>query len=252
MSRYVAVALFVGSLCLLAPRIGRTDEVKAAIAANFSPVMKELQKDFEQKTGHKLTASFGSSGAFYAQIRNGAPFDVFLSADAERPKKLEEEKLAVAGSRFTYATGKLVLWSPEENTVDTSATLLLKGQFKKLAIADPKTAPYGAAARETLQALKLWDRVSSQVVQGVDIGQTYQFIASGNAKIGFVAYSQILVQGKPRGSFWLVPAKLYSPIQQQAVLLVRGKDSSAAQAFLDFLKSKEAKDVMASFGYEVR
>lgn len=240
------------ALVLLAPAWAGADEVKIAVAANFSPVVKELQKKFEAKTGHKLVASFGSSGAFYTQIRNGAPFEVFLSADSDRPKKLEEEKLAVVGSRFTYAVGKLVLWSPKPGVVDSSGTVLSNGNFKKLAIADPQTAPYGAAARAALRQLKLWDALTPKLVQGVDIGQAYQFVASGNAELGLIAWSQVLVQGKPRGSYWLVPATRYPPIEQQAVLLVRGKDGKAARAFLDYLKSKEGRAAIESFGYDVK
>lgn len=249
------ISIMVTTLAVLAWLTGpgpvRADDVAVAVAANFSPVVKDLQEKFEKKTGHKLVASFGSSGAFYAQIQNGAPFEVLLSADSERPKKLEDEKLAVAGSRFTYAVGKLVLWSPKPDAVDQDGAVLKQGKFAKLAIADPKTAPYGAAAQETLKNLKLWDGLTSKTVQGVDIAQAYQFVASGNADLGFVAYSQILVKGEPQGSFWQVPATLYAPIEQQAVLLTKGKDSAAAKAFLDYLKSDEARAVILAFGYQV-
>ena len=234
------------------PSIADAAEVRIAVAANFIPAARELIKRFEALTSHTLVASYGSSGALYAQIRNGAPFEVFLSADIERPRKLEEEKLTVAGSRFTYAIGKLVLWSPKSSVVDKKGTVLKHGAFKKLALADPKTAPYGAAAREALQYMKLWDGLRSKLVQGVDVGQTYQFVSSGNAQLGFVAYSQILTGGKIEGSAWLVPQEYYHPIRQQAVMLSRGKNNGAARAFLDFLKSKEAVGVIQAHGYEVR
>lgn len=252
MNRIFFVWLSIVAMLVLVPAWARAGEVKVAVAANFSPVVKELKQKFEERTGHQLVASFGSSGAFYAQIGNGAPFDVFLSADSERPKKLEAEKLAVPGSRFTYATGKLVLWSPKTGVVDSSGAVLRQGGFKKLALADPKTAPYGAAARETLQSLKLLESLTPKFVQGVDIGQAFQFVSSGNAELGFVAYSQILVKGRAQGSYWLVPQKLYTPIGQQAVLLLKGQDNKAAQAFLDFLKGKEARAVIQAFGYEVK
>jgi molybdate transport system substrate-binding protein len=251
MKRLLFIRVLVAAALLLVPMPSWADDVAVAVAANFGPVVKDLQENFEKKTGHKLVVSFGSSGAFYAQIQNGAPFEVLLSADSERPKKLEEEKLAVAGSRFTYAIGKLVLWSPKPGVVDKEGAVLKQGKFAKLAIADPKTAPYGAAAKEALQSLQLWDGLTSKTVQGIDIAQTYQFVSSGNAELGFVAYSQILAKGEVQGSFWTVPAKLYSPIEQQAVLLSKGKDSKAAQAFLDYLKSEEAQAVIQSFGYEV-
>lgn len=251
MRRFTYLGVFVAVALLLATAGSRADDVTVAVAANFSPVIQELQERFEKKTGHKIVASFGSSGAFYAQIRNGAPFEVFLSADSERPKKLEEEKLAVAGSRFTYAIGKLVLWSPKPGVVDKEGAVLSQGKFKKLAIADPKIAPYGAAAKEALQSLKLWDGLTSKTVQGVDIAQAYQFVASDNAELGLVAYSQILVKGEAQGSFWTVPAESYTPIRQEAVLLTKGKDSKAAQAFLEYLKSEEAQAAIQSFGYEL-
>lgn len=235
---------------IVSASLGVADEVHVAVAANFTPVIKQLQGVFEKETGHTLVPSFGASGALSTQIENGAPFEVFLSADSDFPKKLEEKSLAVAGTRFTYAKGALVLWSATPGVVDDKGEVLKKGTFQKLAIADPKTAPYGAAAQQVLEKWGLWDGVAPKLVQGANIGQAYQFVASGNAELGFVAYSQILVDGKPQGSWWRVPKKLYSPIEQQAVLLSKGKDSAAAKAFLSFLKKKETVATILEFGYE--
>lgn len=228
------------------------DEVRIAVAANFAAPIKAMAAGFEKDTGHKLVIATGSTGAFYAQIRNGAPFEAFLSADDETPAKLEKEGLAVSGSRFTYATGKLVLWSAKPGFVDAQGEVLKNGHFNRLAIANPKTAPYGAAGLETLKKLGLYDSLRGKIVQGENITQAQQFVATGNAELGFVALSQVWRDGKvTSGSAWLVPAAYYTPIKQDAALLTPGKDKPAAQALLQYLKSNKAKSVIKSFGYEI-
>lgn len=228
------------------------DEVQVAVASNFTAPIDEIGKAFNKATGHQLKVSTGASGKFYAQIKNGAPFQVFLSADEEKPAQLEKDGLAVQGSRFTYAIGKLVLWSADPTVVDAKGQVLVKNQFNKLAIANPKTAPYGEAAMETLGTLKLKSLLEPKMVMGENISQTYQFVATGNAEIGFVALSQVTKHNKiTSGSAWVVPEKLYSPINQDAILLVNGKDSVAARQFLIFLKGAEATKVIQSYGYGV-
>lgn len=230
----------------------RADEVQVAVAANFTAPSKLIAADFEKETGHQAVLSFGATGKFYAQIKNGAPFEVLLSADDTTPAKLEEEGAAVPGSRFTYATGKLVLWSAKPGFVDDQGKVLEKGDFKRLAIANPKTAPYGAAAVETLTALKLLDALQPRFVQGENIAQTHQFVLSGNAELGFVALSQVMDGGKiGAGSAWLVPPGLHEPIHQDAVLLNAGKGKPAAEAWLDYLKGDKARAVIKSFGYDL-
>jgi molybdate transport system substrate-binding protein len=227
-------------------------EVSVAVAANFSAPIERIVALFQQESGHTLKVSFGSSGKFYSQIREGAPFDVFLSADEKNPKLLEQEGLAVANTRFVYALGKLVLWSAKPGFVDDKGAVLSKGDYSKIAYADPKLAPYGLAAQETLQKMDLWDKVQSKLVTGESIGQTYQFAASGNAELAFIALSQITRDGKvAEGSWWIVPANMYGPIRQSAVQLIAAKDKAAAQAFLTFLKSEKAKAVIRGFGYEL-
>jgi molybdate transport system substrate-binding protein len=224
-------------------------EARIAVAANFSEPAREIAARFE-KTGHRAVLSFGSSGQFYAQIANGAPYDVFLSADVERPLKAEAVGLAVGGSRYTYATGRLALWSRDGRRVDGRGAVLARGGFDKLAIADPKVAPYGLAAVETLRKLGLYDRLQPKLVQGTSIAQTYQFVDTGAAEVGFVALSQLA--GKKIGSHWIVPAAHHSPLDQQAVLLKVGAGNPAATAFLAYLKSPEAKAIIRRYGYEVR
>jgi molybdate transport system substrate-binding protein len=224
------------------------DEVQIAVASNFSAPMKTIAADFEQQTKHKLLLSFGATGKFYAQIKNGAPFDVLLAADDEIPKRLEQEGAAVAGSRFTYAIGRLALWSPKERYVDDK--VLQQGQFQHIAIASPKLAPYGAAAIETLKNLALLTKVEPKFVQGENISQAFQFVSSGNAELGFVALSQVYLNGTIKtGSAWIIPEKYYSPLRQDAVLLTTAKDKLAAQAFMAYLKTPKAKAVMTAYGY---
>jgi molybdate transport system substrate-binding protein len=221
-------------------------EINVAVAANFTEAAKEIAAAFERKTGNKVLLSFGSSGQFYTQITQDAPFQVFLSADQERPDKAVAEGLAVPDSRFTYAVGKLVLWSRDPKVV-TGPDTLKQGAFSKIAIANPTAAPYGAAAIETMKALNVYDTLQPKIVQGNNIAQTFQFIDTGNAELGFVALSQVV--DRSEGSRWLVSANLYAPIKQDAVLLKKGAGNEAAKAFLAFLKGPEAAAVEAKFGY---
>ena len=238
-----AVSLLVGGSALAA-------ETKVAVAANFTEPAKEIAAKFEAKTGDKVVLSFGSSGQFYTQIANGAPYEIFLSADSERPTKAEAEGLAVAGTRFTYATGRLVLWSKTPGLIDAKGAVLAKGGFEKLAIADPKAAPYGLAAVETLTKLKLYDTLKPKIVTGSSITQAFQYVQTGAAELGFVALSQVInAQG---GSRWVVPTADHTAIDQQAVLLKTGADSATAKAFLRYLKSKDAKAIIKRYGYEVK
>lgn len=227
-------------------------EVRVAVAANFTAPMERIAARFEQETGYKLAIAYGASGKFYAQISNGAPFEVFLSADDKTPARLEKEGLAVSGSRFTYAMGKLVLWSPKEGVVDSQGAVLKQGRFNHLALANPKLAPYGAAAEEVMQKLGVLDALKSKLVQGENITQAYQFVASGNAELGFVALSQVKKEGvEIKGSHWLVPDILYTPIRQDAVLLAKGKDNAAALKFLKYLRGKPAAAIISGYGYEL-
>jgi molybdate transport system substrate-binding protein len=232
------------------PLAGHAAEVQIAVASNFAAPMQVIAERFERDTGHQALLAFGSTGKLYAQIRNGAPFEVLLAADEEIPSKLEGQRLGIAGSRFTYAIGTLVLWSGKESYVDDQATVLTQQPFRHLAIANPKTAPYGAAAIATLAKLGLADSVRGKLVQGENIAQTYQFVASGNAELGFVALSQLLEDGEIRqGSAWIVPAAYHPPIRQDALLLTKGRGNPAAQSLLDYLQSATAIGVIQAYGY---
>lgn len=237
----------------LAAGSASADEVQVAVAANFTAPMQKIAADFEKDTGHKALLSFGATGSFYVQIRNGAPFDILLAADAETPSRLEKEGLGVPGSRFTYAIGKLVLWSAKPGFVDGKGDVLNKGDFRHVAIANPKLAPYGAAAMEALTRLGLLTALQPKFVQGESIAQTYQFIVTGNAELGFVALSQVLnKEGKlASGSAWVVPASLYMPIRQDAVILAHGKDKAAAAALMKYLRGDKARAVIKSYGYDL-
>jgi molybdate transport system substrate-binding protein len=237
-------ALFLASI--VSRDVG-ADEARLAVATNFSETMAALVVLFEQSSEHTVLVSTGSTGSHYAQIRNGAPFDAFFSADAERPRMLEQEGLAVADSRFLYAVGRLALWSPRAGFVDGDGRVLEGGAFRFLAIANPDVAPYGAAAREVLMARSVWSRLQPKLVQGQDIGQAYSFVHTGNAELGFVAFAQLKKpDGEISGSYWLVPESLHRPIAQEAVLL---KDVPAARDFVAFVKTEVARDLIRSYGY---
>ncbi|MXZ39301.1 MAG: molybdate ABC transporter substrate-binding protein [Holophagales bacterium] len=238
--------LRLASVLLLAASGASAGEVTVAVAANAAEAVEALAADFEQRTGHRVTVTVGSTGKLYAQILHGAPFDVFLAADQERPRLLVEQGLAVEGSRLTYAVGRLVLWSPDAE-VDAAHTLRA-GSFRRLAIANPDLAPYGAAARDVLSELGLWESLRSKIVVGENVGQSFTMAASGNAELGFVALSSVLSQG---GSYWEVPPETYSPIRQDAVLLDRAGGNIAARAFHLFLGSATALATIESFGFIV-
>ena len=225
-------------------------EVQVAVAANFTAPMQKIAADFEKDTGHQARLAFGSTGKFYAQIRNGAPFEVFLSADDETPARLEREGLAVAGSRFTYSIGQLALWSARPGYVDDKGEVLRQGAFAHLALANPKLAPYGAAALETLNRLGLLTSLQARFVQGENIAQTFQFVSTGNAELGFVALSQVSEGGKLKaGSAWIVPPAMHAPIRQDAVVLLRGRDNPAALALMKYMKSDKARAIISAYGY---
>ena len=231
--------------------VSHAAEVTVAVAANFTAPMQKIAEAFAQDTGHKATLAFGATGKFYAQIRNGAPFQVLLAADNTTPVRLEKEGFAVPGTRFTYATGRLVLWSAQPGMVDGKGDVLRSSQDGRMALADPKIAPYGAAAIEALTRLGLLQRLQPRFVQGESIAQAYQFVATGNAPLGFVALSQVMVDGRmPKGSAWVVPASLHAPILQDAVLLAPGKDSPAALALTRYLRGEKARAIILSHGYE--
>lgn len=239
-------------LSLMLCSVAFAGEVRVAVATNFVTPLKTLTTDFEKETGHKLVMTSGATGKFYAQIKSGAPFDVFLSADEATPARLEKEGDAIAGSRFTYAIGKLVLWSTQNQRVDAQGEVLKTGHFQHIALAAPHLAPYGAAAVQTLTRLGLLNALTPRFVQGESIGQTYSFVATGNAELGFVALSQVFANGKiSNGSGWIVPAALYNPLRQDAVLLTHGRANPAAQALLRFLKTEKSRTVIRSFGYEI-
>ncbi len=225
-------------------------EVTVAVAANFTAPMQKIAKAFEQDTGHKAQLAFGSTGKFYAQIKNAAPFAVLLAADDETPARLEKEGLTIVGTRFTYAIGRLALWSKHANVVDDKGEVLRSNRFEKLAIADPKLAPYGAAAMAVIQRLGVQSNVLPKLVQGESIGQTYQFVSTENAQLGFVALSQISLDGRiTQGSAWVVPQNLHTPLKQDALLLKAGKDNAAAHALLKYLQGDIAKVIIQSYGY---
>ena len=225
-------------------------QTPVAVAANFTEPGKQIATAFKAQTGHTAVLTFGSSGEFYAQIAHGAPYEVFLSADADRPKRAEQEGLGVAGSRVTYAVGRLALYSKTSGVAVNAGAVLASGNFDKLAIADPAAAPYGAAAVQTMKKLGVYDRVRGKIVTGTSISQTYQFVQTGAAELGFVAWSQVITQAG--GSRWLVPSRDHDPIEQQAILLQAGARSPAAKAFLAFLKSPAAVAIIRKYGYEAR
>ncbi len=228
-------------------------EVSVAVASNFAGPMERLVPLFQKESGHTVKVSTGASGKLYTQIRGGAAFDAFLSADEEMPRQLMQDGFAVGGSRFVYATGKLVLWSAQPDLVDEKAAVLNRGNFKMLAIANPRFSPYGVAAKETLTKLTMWNSIQEKLTKGENVTQTYQLVATEKADLAFIALSQVMRDGKvvEGGSWWLVPPEMHQPIRQSAVLLSHAKDPAAAKAFLAFLKSEKARAVMRGFGYEV-
>jgi molybdate transport system substrate-binding protein len=225
-------------------------DTQVAVAANFTEPAREIAAAFAKATGHNAILSFGSSGAFYTQMSHGAPFEVFLSADADRPKRAEQDGLGVPGSRFTYAIGRLILYSSKPGVIDGAGAILKRGGFEKVAIADPTAAPYGVAAVQVLKKLGVYEALAPKIVQGSSITQAYQFVATGAAQIGFVAQSQVIAE--PGGSRWLVPANLHAPIDQQAILLWTGQKNPAALAFVKFLKTPQAIAIIKRYGYETR
>ncbi len=254
-SRFSRLIALTGAVVLVTlSATARADTVNIAVAANFTAPAKVLAAVFEKTTGHTAKLSFGPTGGFYTQIKNGAPFDILLAADDERPARLEKEGDAVPGSRFTYAIGKLVLWSAKPGLVDAQGAVLKSGQFNKLAIANPKLAPYGAAAVETMNKLGLYSALQPRLVEGSSIGQAYQFVASGNADLGFVALAQIQEAGVIKGgSAWVVPTDLHTPIVQDAVILKRAAGNPAAKAWMQLLRSPKVKEqLVRGYGYDVK
>ncbi|WP_027592678.1 molybdate ABC transporter substrate-binding protein [Pseudomonas sp. LAIL14HWK12:I7] len=246
---HLAATALASLICL---NTAWADEVQVAVAANFTAPIQAIAKDFEKDTGHTLVAAYGATGQFYAQIKNGAPFEVFLAADDSTPAKLEQEKEIVPGSRFTYAIGTLALWSAKEGYVDAKGDVLKQNTYKHLSIANPKAAPYGLAATQVLDKLKLTEATKGKIVEGQNITQAFQFVSTGNAELGFVALSQIYKDGKvTSGSAWIVPSNLHDPIRQDAVILNKGKDSAAAKALVEYLKGPKAAEVIKSYGYEL-
>jgi molybdate transport system substrate-binding protein len=240
-------------LCGLMSSPVRAAEVSVAVASNFAAPMERLVPLFQKESGHTVKVSTGASGKLYAQIRSGAAFDAFLSADEEMPKQLMQDGLAVSGSRFVYATGRLVLWSAQPGLVDEKGAVLNKGNFNMLAIANPRFSPYGVAAKETLTKLTMWNSIQEKLDMRENVAQTYQLAAAEKDDLAFIALSQVMRDGKVtgRGSWWLVPPELHKPIRQSAVLLSHAKDQAATKEFLAFLKSEKARAVMRGFGYEV-
>ncbi len=219
------------------------------MASNFATAMKALTVEFEKTTAHHVVLSFGSTGKHYAQIKNGAPFDVFLAADAARPALLEELGIALIGSRTTYARGKLVLWTSKPDINDIKETLLNSQDIRHLALANPKLSPYGLGAKQVMVKLDIWPKLQTKLVRGENIAQTFQFVHSGNAELGFVAYSQAVNPKRSvQGSFWMPPQSLYSPIDQQAVLL---NDKQASKDFLRFLEGSLARQIIQNYGYDL-
>ncbi len=244
--RCIAAALLILACSPAAP----AGEVLVAVAANFAGPIARIGEAFTAGTGHVLKASTASTGKFYTQIAGGAPFEVLLAADDETPQRLLAEGHAVAGTRFTYAIGKLVLWSARPGLVDEQGAVLASSRFRHLAVGNPKTAPYGAAAHQVLKARGLAEALAPRLVTGESIAQAYQFVATGNAEIGFVALSQVTLPGRnTTGSMWRVPQDLYAEIRQDAVLLKPGAGNPAALALLEFLKGNTARQIIRDHGY---
>lgn len=243
-------AAAVALLCVAVTAVpAKAGETLVAVAANFTATANEIAEAFAEATGHTVKYSFGATGQLYTQITQGAPFEAFLAADAVRPELAEIEGYAVPGSRFTYSVGKLVLWSADPAAVDAKGDALRSDIFNRLAIANPETAPYGAVAVEVLKALGVYEAVQPKIVQGSSIAQAHQFVATGNAQLGFVALAQIVADEE--GSRWVVPNDLYAPIVQDAVLLKKGAANEAASAYLNFLRGPKAVAIIQRYGYGV-
>lgn len=244
---FIRIALLY-VMCLL-PALAAAGEVRVAVAANFVTTLRDIASEFTAATGHKVVIASASTGKHYAQIRNGAAFDVFLAADVERPRRLESEGHGVAGGRFDYAIGRLVLWVPDTGHIADPRVLLAAADMKRLAIANPRLAPYGVAAREVLEAWGLWERLQSRLVRGENIAQAFQFVATGNAPAGLVALSQVVVfKGVSADSYRLIDSELHAPIRQQGLLLRR---TPAAEAFVDYLRGEAAGARIEAAGYEL-
>ena len=244
------LALLTWPLAAL-PNLSHAAEVNVAVAANFAAPMQKIAAAFAQDTGHQAVLSVGATGKFYAQIKNGAPFHILLAADQETPARLEQEGLALPGSRFTFATGRLVLWSRDAGLVDDKGEVLRRGSFARLAMADPKLAPYGAAAMDVLDKLGLRQRLQPKIIQGENIATAYQWVRSGNAALGFVALSQVVVDGRlQEGSAWVIPSHLHAPLHQDAVALANSQSNPAAAALLVYLRGDKARAIIQSYGYE--
>lgn len=250
--QWFKTTLAVSVLSLTGISMAWAGEVQVAVAANFTKPMEKIAEDFFKATDHKAVLSFGATGKFVEQIKQGAPFEVLLAADQKNPIKLENEQLAVPGSRYTYAIGKLVLWSAKPDLVDDKGDVLKTGGFEHIAIADPKTAPYGKAAMKVMEKLGMLDALKPKMVQGESIAQAKEFVSSGNAELGFVALSQVIKDGKiAEGSGWMVPQDLYAPLYQDAILLKTGENNAAAKALMDYLKTEPAQAVIKAYGYEL-
>ena len=242
----------LGVIWALTADAALSGEIQVAVAANFTGPMQIIAAEFEKDSGHKAQLVFGATGKFYAQIQNGAPFEILLAADEQTPLKLVREGAAVSGSQFTYAIGKLVLWSTKPGLVDDKGAVLSKPNLLHVAYSHPKLAPYGAAAVEAMTALGVFETLQPKLVQAENIAQAYQFVLSGNAEVGFVALSQVFRDGKiAQGSAWVLPQRLYSPIRQVAVILDKGKDNAAAKDLMTYLRSDKAKATIRAYGYDL-
>jgi molybdate transport system substrate-binding protein len=250
MTTQTIVSALLASLLLVVPTV-RADEITVAVAANFTAPFNRIAAEFEKDTGHKLLSSYGSTGKFYAQIKNGAPFELLLAADDETPARLIRENAADQATQYSYAIGKLVMWSPKPGVVDAAGEVLKRGGFERIALTNPKLAPYGAAAVETMKAMGVFDSLSPKFVTAETVIQAHQFISSGNSPLGFVALSQVQKDGQIDGSAWVVPANLYTPIRQDAVLLTPGKGKPGAAALLTYLQSPKVQALIKSYGYEL-
>jgi molybdate transport system substrate-binding protein len=243
---------FVIAAALLAAGALHAGQARVAVAANMASPMKRIAADFQLASGHELVVALGSTGRFYAQMHGGAPYEVLIAADEETPARLEREGLAVPGSRYTYAVGRLVLWSADPQAVDPQGAVLKQPPRGRLAIADGRLAPYGAAALQTLTNLGVLPAWQPNLVQGESIGQAFQFVATGNAQYGFLSLSQVMIDGRiPKGSAWVVPAQLHAPLRQQVVLLNPGRTNPVAVALLEYLKTEPARATLRAYGYDV-